>query len=202
MKRLNPVAQRLAIHAADLRRRRPVHSNLEPQPDDRTPTALPDVLRPVETSVRSTSAEWLLSQSHSSMAWRKSPAPKQSEIITSIGIPDWVTSVRGALGITLLRRDSRTLIPDVIAIGGGHNGRPPRRIRPRRAESHRAQTPLSCWRRGRHRGILSLLPQLCRRYTVSLLNPKIIRDLKLHRHGLHILEGPLSNFLPRPTDTI
>jgi hypothetical protein len=72
--------------------------------------------------------------------------------------------------LTLLRRDSRTLIPDVIAIGGGHNGRPPRRIRPRRAESHRAQTPLSCWRRGRHRGILSLLPQLCRRYTVSLLN--------------------------------
>jgi phytoene dehydrogenase-like protein len=49
---------------------------------------------------------------------------------------------------------------------------------------------------------LSLLPQLCRRYTVSLLNPKIIRDLKLHRHGLRILEGPISNFLPRPTDTI
>ena len=72
--------------------------------------------------------------------------------------------------LALLRRDSRTLIPDVIAIGGGHSGRPPQRIRPRRAESHRAQTPLSCWRRGRHRGILSLLPQLCRRYTVSLLN--------------------------------
>jgi hypothetical protein len=72
--------------------------------------------------------------------------------------------------LTLLRTDSRTLIPDVIAIGGGHNGRPPRRIRPRRAESRRAQTPLSCWRRGRHGGILSLLPQLCRRYTVSLLN--------------------------------
>ncbi len=33
-------------------------------------------------------------------------------------------------------------------------------------------------------------------YTVSLLNPKIIRDLKLHEHGLHVVERPFSNFLP------
>ena len=33
-------------------------------------------------------------------------------------------------------------------------------------------------------------------YTVSLLNPKLIRDLDLHRHGLHIVERRLSNFLP------
>ncbi len=33
-------------------------------------------------------------------------------------------------------------------------------------------------------------------YTVSLLNPKVIRDLRLHAHGLHILERPFSNFLP------
>ncbi|HEY2886062.1 MAG TPA: NAD(P)/FAD-dependent oxidoreductase, partial [Rhizomicrobium sp.] len=33
-------------------------------------------------------------------------------------------------------------------------------------------------------------------YTVSLLNPKIIRDLDLHRHGLTILERKVSNFLP------
>src|SRR5678809_756811 len=33
-------------------------------------------------------------------------------------------------------------------------------------------------------------------YTVSLLNPKIIRDLDLHRHGLTILERKASNFLP------
>ena len=33
-------------------------------------------------------------------------------------------------------------------------------------------------------------------YTVSLLNPKIIRDLELHRHGLHIVERRMSNFLP------
>lgn len=33
-------------------------------------------------------------------------------------------------------------------------------------------------------------------YTVSLLNPKIIRDLDLHRHGLKIVERKISNFLP------
>jgi phytoene dehydrogenase-like protein len=33
-------------------------------------------------------------------------------------------------------------------------------------------------------------------YTVSLLNPKIIRDLDLTRHGLHIVERRLANFLP------
>ncbi|MGH6926409.1 MAG: phytoene desaturase family protein [Propylenella sp.] len=35
-------------------------------------------------------------------------------------------------------------------------------------------------------------------YTVSLLNPKIIRDLELHRHGLRIVERSLQNFLPLP----
>ena len=33
-------------------------------------------------------------------------------------------------------------------------------------------------------------------YTVSLLQPKIIRDLNLHEHGLRVLERPMSNFLP------
>ena len=33
-------------------------------------------------------------------------------------------------------------------------------------------------------------------YTVSLLNPKVIRDLKLVEHGLRIAERPYSNFLP------
>ncbi|MCO5063272.1 MAG: NAD(P)/FAD-dependent oxidoreductase [Rhizobiaceae bacterium] len=35
-------------------------------------------------------------------------------------------------------------------------------------------------------------------YTVSLLNPKIIRDLDLHAHGLRIVERRLGNFLPLP----
>jgi phytoene dehydrogenase-like protein len=33
-------------------------------------------------------------------------------------------------------------------------------------------------------------------YTVSLLNPKVIRDLDLPRHGLRVVERPLANFLP------
>ncbi len=35
-------------------------------------------------------------------------------------------------------------------------------------------------------------------YAVSLLHPTIIRDLDLARHGLRIVERPLSNFLPLP----
>src|ERR1700752_3402459 len=33
-------------------------------------------------------------------------------------------------------------------------------------------------------------------YTVSLLNPKVIRDLELPRPGLRVVERRLSNFLP------
>src|SRR5262245_63577445 len=33
-------------------------------------------------------------------------------------------------------------------------------------------------------------------YTVSLLNPRVIRDLELARHGLRIVERRASNFLP------
>jgi phytoene dehydrogenase-like protein len=35
-------------------------------------------------------------------------------------------------------------------------------------------------------------------YTVSLLNPKVIRDLRLHEHGLTIVERRAQNFLPAP----
>lgn len=33
-------------------------------------------------------------------------------------------------------------------------------------------------------------------YTVSLLNPQVLNDLDLHRHGLRIVERPAANFLP------
>src|SRR5487761_310480 len=33
-------------------------------------------------------------------------------------------------------------------------------------------------------------------YTVSLLNPKVIRDLDLGSHGLRVVERKLANFLP------
>jgi phytoene dehydrogenase-like protein len=35
-------------------------------------------------------------------------------------------------------------------------------------------------------------------YTVSLLNPKVIADLRLHDHGLKIIERRAQNFLPSP----
>src|ERR1700740_2733884 len=37
-------------------------------------------------------------------------------------------------------------------------------------------------------------------YTVSLLNPKVIRDLELARHGLRVVERRMSNFLPLDGD--
>ena len=33
-------------------------------------------------------------------------------------------------------------------------------------------------------------------YTVSLLNPRVIADMRLHDHGLRIVERPIANFLP------
>src|SRR5471032_1435341 len=35
-------------------------------------------------------------------------------------------------------------------------------------------------------------------YTVSLLNPQVITDLRLHDHGLEIVERRAQNFLPAP----
>ena len=35
-------------------------------------------------------------------------------------------------------------------------------------------------------------------YTVSLLHPKVLRELRLAEHGLQIIERPMQNFLPLP----
>jgi phytoene dehydrogenase-like protein len=90
-------------------------------------------------------------------------------------------------------------MPDVIVIGGGHNGLV--------AAAYLGMTGLKVTvleRRAQvggaavteefHPGFRNSVAA----YTVSLLNPKIIRDLELHRHGLRIVERPLSNFLPLP----
>ena len=84
---------------------------------------------------------------------------------------------------------------DAVIIGGGHNGLVCAFYLARAGlKSARARTPRHRRRRGGDRGIPSRLPTAS--YTVSLLNPKVIADMKLAERGLRILERPLSNFLP------
>jgi phytoene dehydrogenase-like protein len=61
----------------------------------------------------------------------------------------------------------------------------------RRAEGPRARAP-RC--RGRRRGDRNSTAS----YTVSLLSPKVIRDLRLLERGLVIVERPFANFVPLP----
>src|ERR1700728_4047686 len=90
-------------------------------------------------------------------------------------------------------------MPDVIVIGGGHNGLV--------AAAYIAMTGLKVTvleRRTQVGGAAATeefypgFRNSVAAYTVSLLNPTIIRDLELHRHGLRIVERPLPNFLPLP----
>ena len=88
---------------------------------------------------------------------------------------------------------------DVLIIGGGHNGLV--------CATYLAKAGLSVRvleRRGVvggaavteefHPGFRNSTAS----YTVSLLHPKVIRDLDLHGHGLRIVERELGNFLPLP----
>ena len=90
---------------------------------------------------------------------------------------------------------------DVIIIGGGHNGLT--------CAAYLAAAGLKVTvleRRGVvggaavteefHPGFRNSVAS----YTVSLLNPKVIRDLELHRHGLKVVERKMANFLPLDGD--
>ena len=86
---------------------------------------------------------------------------------------------------------------DVVVIGGGHNGLVCAAYLAGAGKSVRVleQRPVlggAAVTEEFHPGFRNSTAS----YTVSLLNPKIIRDLRLYEHGLKVIERPFSNFLP------
>ena len=93
------------------------------------------------------------------------------------------------------RADSQTL--DAVIIGGGHNGLVCA------AYLAAAGLKVTVLERRRVAGGAAVTEEFhpgfrnsVAAYTVSLLNPKVIRDLELQRHGLRVVERRLANFLP------
>jgi phytoene dehydrogenase-like protein len=88
---------------------------------------------------------------------------------------------------------------DVVIIGGGHNGLvcacylAARGLRVGIVE-RRAVVGGAAVTEEFHPGFRNSTAS----YTVSLLHPRVIRDLRLAEHGLRIVERPFSNFLPLP----
>jgi phytoene dehydrogenase-like protein len=88
---------------------------------------------------------------------------------------------------------------DVIIVGAGHNGltcaaylgMAGLRVR---VFERRGIVGGACVTEEFHPGFLNSTAA----YTVSLLQPKVIRDLKLNEHGLRVVERRAQNFLPLP----
>ena len=89
--------------------------------------------------------------------------------------------------------------PDVLIIGGGHNGLvcacylAAAGLRVRVVE-RRGVVGGAAVTEEFHPGFRNSTAS----YTVSLLNPQVIRDLRLVERGLRIVERPFSNFVPLP----
>ncbi|MBV8289292.1 MAG: NAD(P)/FAD-dependent oxidoreductase, partial [Hyphomicrobiales bacterium] len=86
---------------------------------------------------------------------------------------------------------------DVVIIGGGHNGLTCA------AYLGMAGLKVKLLERRSMVGGAAVTEEFCpgfrnsiAAYTVSLLNPKIIADLRLFEHGLKIVERRAQNFLP------
>lgn len=85
---------------------------------------------------------------------------------------------------------------DAAIIGAGTTASSALAPRRGRHEGRRLRAPRRGGGRCGHRGVPSRLPQFAASYTVSLLNPRVIRDLRLAERGLRVVEHPCANFLP------
>lgn len=88
---------------------------------------------------------------------------------------------------------------DVVIIGGGHNGLVCAAYLAKGGKSvkvleRRSVVGGAAVTEEFHPGFRNSVAA----YTVSLLNPKIIQELELHKHGLKVVERKMNNFWPLP----